>query len=308
MFNAKALLTRLLQIVGDSDEYFVSGSLSFLPLLDNYRYPKHDVDAAIAKELFQTRKQLFRASESISFLSLSELAVASNSSLTRLIAPRTAFIHVDGPDGLLDLSAYEIGECNFRFSLGAGLTLQIPETIKERFQILNWEGISYQAGPPELAFIPKAVWYLEKEARFLEKDPAELKHLQDLTRMIEIIDWDFIRHLLARGGLYWMGFPLRKLSPFKTSEILSLRHRLCSALLISNNSYDLVVIGEGSAGLVAAGGAAQLGACVALVEKKALGGHCFIYRLCTFEDPPTFSPICSRPSASERFWICGHVY
>jgi pyruvate/2-oxoglutarate dehydrogenase complex dihydrolipoamide dehydrogenase (E3) component len=46
--------------------------------------------------------------------------------------------------------------------------------------------------------------------------------------------------------------------------------------LINNpiNSYDLMVIGGGSAGLVLAGGAAQLGARVALVEKKALGGDC----------------------------------
>lgn len=40
------------------------------------------------------------------------------------------------------------------------------------------------------------------------------------------------------------------------------------------SKYDLVVIGGGSAGLVVAGGAAQLGARVALVEKKALGGEC----------------------------------
>lgn len=38
--------------------------------------------------------------------------------------------------------------------------------------------------------------------------------------------------------------------------------------------YDLVVIGGGSAGLVVAGGAAQLGARVTLIEKKALGGDC----------------------------------
>ncbi|MCA1604706.1 MAG: NAD(P)/FAD-dependent oxidoreductase, partial [Acidobacteria bacterium] len=36
--------------------------------------------------------------------------------------------------------------------------------------------------------------------------------------------------------------------------------------------YDLIVIGGGSAGLVLAGGAAQLGARVVLVEKRALGG------------------------------------
>jgi pyruvate/2-oxoglutarate dehydrogenase complex dihydrolipoamide dehydrogenase (E3) component len=38
--------------------------------------------------------------------------------------------------------------------------------------------------------------------------------------------------------------------------------------------YDLIVIGGGSAGLVAAGGAAILGAKVALIEKHKLGGDC----------------------------------
>ena len=38
--------------------------------------------------------------------------------------------------------------------------------------------------------------------------------------------------------------------------------------------YNLVIIGGGSAGLVAASGAAQLGAKVALVEKNILGGDC----------------------------------
>jgi pyruvate/2-oxoglutarate dehydrogenase complex dihydrolipoamide dehydrogenase (E3) component len=40
------------------------------------------------------------------------------------------------------------------------------------------------------------------------------------------------------------------------------------------SNYDLIVVGGGSAGLVVAGGAAQLGARVALVEKGALGGDC----------------------------------
>lgn len=41
-----------------------------------------------------------------------------------------------------------------------------------------------------------------------------------------------------------------------------------------SESYDFIVIGGGSAGLVAAGGAAILGAKVALIEKRALGGDC----------------------------------
>lgn len=41
-----------------------------------------------------------------------------------------------------------------------------------------------------------------------------------------------------------------------------------------SETYDLIVIGGGSAGLVAAGGAALLGAKVALIEKNKLGGDC----------------------------------
>ena len=43
---------------------------------------------------------------------------------------------------------------------------------------------------------------------------------------------------------------------------------------MTNNTYDIVIIGGGSAGLVAARFAAQLGARVALVEKNRLGGEC----------------------------------
>ena len=39
-------------------------------------------------------------------------------------------------------------------------------------------------------------------------------------------------------------------------------------------SYDIVIIGAGSGGLVVASGASQLGAKVALVEKHKMGGEC----------------------------------
>ncbi|MEL7224839.1 MAG: FAD-dependent oxidoreductase, partial [Cyanobacteria bacterium J06576_12] len=38
--------------------------------------------------------------------------------------------------------------------------------------------------------------------------------------------------------------------------------------------YDLVIIGGGSAGLVAASAGAQINAKVALIEKAKLGGDC----------------------------------
>lgn len=43
---------------------------------------------------------------------------------------------------------------------------------------------------------------------------------------------------------------------------------------MTDNYYDFVVIGGGSAGLVAAAGAAQLGARTLLAERRALGGDC----------------------------------
>ena len=43
---------------------------------------------------------------------------------------------------------------------------------------------------------------------------------------------------------------------------------------MANGKYDLIVIGAGSAGLTAAGFAAQLGLKVALAEKNRIGGDC----------------------------------
>lgn len=58
--------------------------------------------------------------------------------------------------------------------------------------------------------------------------------------------------------------------------------------------YDLIVIGGGSAGLAAAGGAAILGARVALIEKNKLGGDC-LYTGCV----PSKSLIRSARFASD---------
>jgi hypothetical protein len=49
-------LLRLLQDwTAGSEEYFVSGSLSFLPVLGSYREPGHDVDVAVSQGLFTAR-------------------------------------------------------------------------------------------------------------------------------------------------------------------------------------------------------------------------------------------------------------
>src|SRR5437867_1377647 len=46
---------------------------------------------------------------------------------------------------------------------------------------------------------------------------------------------------------------------------------------LPRNPYNLVVIGAGPAGLIAAAGAAGLGARVALVERHLMGGDCLNY-------------------------------
>jgi hypothetical protein len=231
MMNTKLLLERLLTIVGDSDEYFVSGSLSFLPLLGNYRNPVHDVDVAISHELFQTRKHFLDPAEHVRFLTLSEVAIAMESGLARALSPRTGFIHLESPNGLIDLSCYRRRKREFTFSLGLGLTLELPETVAERFCWLEWEGIRYQAGPPELAFIPKAIWCLRLGSAYGQPACADSKHENDMKHLIRIIDWDFVRDLLKRGGLHWLGYRLPKainsrLDPFNAKDILALQLKL----------------------------------------------------------------------------------
>ena len=45
---------------------------------------------------------------------------------------------------------------------------------------------------------------------------------------------------------------------------------------VPSGRYNLVVLGAGTAGLVAAAGAAGLGAKVALIERRRLGGDCLV--------------------------------
>jgi hypothetical protein len=50
--NTKRLLQTILAAVDSDNDYFISGSLSFLPLLDYYRWPGHDIDFSISQYTF----------------------------------------------------------------------------------------------------------------------------------------------------------------------------------------------------------------------------------------------------------------
>ncbi|MFQ5888659.1 MAG: hypothetical protein ACE5JR_01265 [Gemmatimonadota bacterium] len=229
--NAGLLLERLLETVAGSDDYFVSGSLSFLPLLGNCRQPEHDVDAAIERGVFERGKRVLSAVERIRVLRLSEVAIASELRLPRLLSPRTGFVHVTGPLGLLDVSCYRKRKNALVFTLGAGLTLEVPASVMGRCRDLSWEGVRYRAGPPELAFIPKAVSHLRARARRKGSRSPERTNDPDVRRLARIVDWNYVAELLEEGGLRWMGRHLppavaSRIDPFGGSEILSLRQAL----------------------------------------------------------------------------------
>ena len=67
--------------------------------------------------------------------------------------------------------------------------------------------------------------------------------------------------------------------------------------------YDLIVIGGGSAGLVAAGGAGILGAKVALIEKKQTRRRLSLHGLCAVKSLDSFGKIGKRYETRRRFRI-----
>src|SRR5207253_9649222 len=90
---------------------------------------------------------------------------------------------------------------------------------------------------------------------------------------------------MARPGLVEIEHPMSAADRIEAGAAL-LPHDSFDARLLANvrpgewtnprpaPSYNLVVLGAGTAGLVTAAGAAALGAKVALVEKNLLGGDC----------------------------------
>jgi hypothetical protein len=236
----RQLLERLLRIVADSEDYFVSGSLSFLPLLPAYREPMHDVDASIHATLFEDRRVIVAAEGQIQILRLAEVAVAQNSPIARALSPRTDFIHVNTPDGLLDLSVYASTKSSLVFRLGGGFALHLPRDLLRRVAVLAWAGLRYRAGPPELAFLPKAVWYLGSGPAAGTTVNADLaKHLQDLIHMLPIVDWGFLDRLIRESSIRWFGrrlptFVDRRLNPFAGLDLRSLSKQLKSAAQQAN--------------------------------------------------------------------------
>jgi len=101
--DIRAILQSLLRICDGSDDYFVSGSLSFLPLIGYYRAPGHDVDVAMSDTLFRRRFAAICHEGTVDVLRLGQVAVTDRALVSRLLSPKTAFVHVETPGGLLRL-------------------------------------------------------------------------------------------------------------------------------------------------------------------------------------------------------------
>ena len=229
--DIRRVLDTFLHIVRDSSDYFISGSLSFLPLLPRYREPKHDVDVGISIDLFRHRQAEFEAAGDLHVLRLSGVAIADASPVARLPTPRTKFVHINTTDGLIDVAQYRLREDSIELFLGVGLTLRIPKSILERVQILEWEGLSYQAGPPELAILPKVLWYLGWKEAGGEPTSDEQKHLVDLRNGASLVDWEFTESLLAATSVCWLGRPFppfldRTLNPLRRLDLARIRLEL----------------------------------------------------------------------------------
>ncbi len=229
--NIHCALNKLLCIVGDAKDYFISGSLSFLPLLPDYREPIHDVDVAISIELFQQRKAEFEAAGQPRVLRISEIAIAKESLLAGLPTPKTKFVHVETNNGLIDIAQYQPRKESIELFFGCGLTLRVPNSILERVRLLDWKGLNYRAGPPELALLPKMLCYHDWKTRGTKLNREQKKHLADLKNALSLVDWQFSEMLIAAAEFRYLGRRLpnaldRQLNPFRRLQVARMKEEL----------------------------------------------------------------------------------
>lgn len=221
------LLESFFKIIGNSEDYFISGSLSFLPLLNNYRKPGLDIDISIKKSIFYQRQEEILKEGSLKVLRLSEVAVAKTSNIVKWISPKTDFIHLETADGLLDFALYTEKENSIDFKLGFGIVMSIPKYVLDKINILEWNNISYRAAPPELMFLTKSVEFIQCSSKG-DLSYKKSKHFEDIQRMAKIIDWDFLEKVRNEMKIMWFVFPgklNRKLNPFpKIVQSIDIEH------------------------------------------------------------------------------------
>jgi hypothetical protein len=222
--DVDSLLSSLLRIVGESEDYFVSGSLSFLPLTGRYRDPEHDVDVGISYPLFEARRQVIEAEGDLQILRLREVAIADTSRLAGILIAKTGVAHLETPDGLLDFGRYRRAGDRLEMPLGLGLAMCFPAGVLERVSTLEWHGQRFRAGPLELAFLPKALGHVLAQQGKAPPGALPKKHITDLEQLSPLVDWGFVEFLIAECGVRWLGRRLPSaLDPLASLDVAALR-------------------------------------------------------------------------------------
>jgi hypothetical protein len=188
--NTKRLLQTILAAVDSDNDYFISGSLSFLPLLDYYRWPGHDIDFSISQYTFRKNKNILKGDGYISRVPLKVIPIMKQNPFFSHLPIPTKFYHILSSHGLLDLTLFrKDNQGNYLMPLVNGISLWMPKEIEEKFRQLSFLGINFRAAPLELAILPKLISYLKG-------DPLREKDLLDIEMSKDIVNYEFIKFLL----------------------------------------------------------------------------------------------------------------
>jgi hypothetical protein len=220
-----------MESLNGAKDYFISGSLSFLPLIDYYREPGYDIDISINRNLFKKQKHLFWGKGKVHVLNVTEVAVANTSPLTKIIAPKTGFIHIETEEGLIDISLYEDKDNIIGLIMGAGIRFVMTKEFEKRVNILEWKGRKYRAAPPEMMFLTKSVNYFTSIKDGSIEAYKQTKHYEDIKRMHPIIDWDFASLFLDSLRVQWINIPLPEsiqniINPYTIINLERLRNNI----------------------------------------------------------------------------------
>jgi hypothetical protein len=225
------LFSVLFDLLAGSPHYMVTGSLSFLPLIPNYREPGPDLDVFIRRDVFEARRRAFETAGTVKVLRVPEVAIAGTSLISRVFMPKTGFVHIDTSDGMLDVVQYEEHDAVMSLLLGLGVRFSMDRAFCSRCNQLEWSGYGYTAAPPEFMFVTKAIGYVIALDDGTGTDFEQTKHYADLVRMAPVIDWDFAAHLLHGMRVGWRHaffptFVQKRFNPYVSLDLTRLRGTL----------------------------------------------------------------------------------
>ncbi len=201
--STSGLFALLFELLGGSPHYMVTGSLSFLPLLQPYREPGQDLDVLIRRDALDARRRAFEDAGRLRVLRLPEVALADASRISRVLVPRTGFLHLETGEGLLDIVLYEEDGASLRLVLGLGIRLSMTGAFRARAAHLRWRTHAYHAAAPEFMFLTKAVGYLSALRHGTAPEYRRTKHYDDLRNMATVADWGFARELRDSLRVGW---------------------------------------------------------------------------------------------------------